>query len=198
MATTSNPIMVQTPGTSYVEWSPVIAGTVLACAVSLVLLQFGQALGLSATTHYDDSYTAGKVFAIGLWLLWVQLMASMSGGYLAGRMRGPWEKATHESELRDGAHGLLVWAASTLVAAAVAAIGAVLATIAVHHGIDADAGRDTHISEALARRYGIIFGFGMVASSIVSAVAAWWMGTLGGDHRDRSAGSKLNIYFRKR
>jgi len=188
-------------GFSYVEWGSVIAGAVLATAVSLVLLQFGQAVGLSVPRQYDDSYTALKVFIIGLWLLWVQLMASMSGGYLAGRMRGTWSNtATDESEIRDGVHGLLVWASGTLVAAAAATVGAVLAALAVQHGVDAAQQANAEaatIPAALARKYGIIFGFGLVASSIVSAVAAYWMGTLGGDHRDRGVDTSRFTFRRK-
>lgn len=189
-------------GTSYVEWGCVIAGTVIACAVSLILLQFGQALGLAVPERYDDSYTALKVLIIGLWLLWVQLMASMSGGYLAGRMRGRVPGAVEaESEIRDGAHGLLVWASSSLVAMFVAGVAAVLHTIALHNGVDmaqeANA-RAAAIPEALAERYGIIFGFGAVASSIVSAVAAYWMGTVGGDHRDDNSIDWSRFSFRVR
>jgi len=193
MATTIN-----TNNTSgYVEWSPVIAGSVLAGAVSLVLVQFGNTLGFSVPSRYDESYTAAKILIIGLWLLWMQLMASMSGAYLAGRMRSPWSNTTaHESDLRDGAHGLLVWALSSLVAAITAAIGAVLTTVAAHHGIDAGMDNETNITTVQAHRYAIIFGFGLTASYIVSAVASWWMGTLGGDHRDRSAGANLRISFR--
>lgn len=186
------------PDSSYIEWSAVIAGTVLACAVSLVLLQFGNALGFSITTHYDASYTPGKVLVIGLWLLWVQLMASMSGGYLAGRMRSGWMDNSHEGEIRDGAHGLLVWASSSLVAAAAAAIGGVLATIAAHHGVDVNVENEARVSADLARRYTVIFGFGMVASYIVSAVAGYWLATIGGDHRDKASGGNLRIYFRRK
>lgn len=195
-ASTSN-----TNGISYVEWSSVIAGVVLACAVSIVLLQFGQSIGLSIPERFDDSYTAGKVFITGLWLLWVQLMASMSGAYIAGRMRGTWANASaSESELRDGAHGLLVWAASTLVAVAAAAVGAVLTRLALEHGVDvaqAANAEAAQIPEALVRRYGIIFSFGLTASSVVSAVASYWMGTVGGDHRDGEVDSS-RFSFRKK
>jgi hypothetical protein len=175
-------------GVSYVEWGSVIAGTVIACAVSVLLLQFGQAIGLSIPERFDDSYTAMKVLVIGLWLLWVQLMASMSGGYLAGRMRATWSASTSsESEIRDGIHGLLVWALSTLVAIVAAALAAFLSALAVHYGVDAAQeahARANSIPEALAHKYAVIFGFSAVASSIVSAIAAYWMGTVGGDHRD--------------
>lgn len=186
MATTSNNTAIT--GGSYVEWSTIIAGTVVACTVSLLLLQFGQAIGLSIPERFNDSYTAQKVFVIGLWLLWVQLMASMSGAYLAGRMRSPWANSSvSESEIRDGVHGLLVWASSTLVAVAAAAFAGIISAIALQHGIDA--AQKAHaeveaIPAALAHKYAVIFGFSAVASSIVSAVAAYAMGTVGGDHRD--------------
>ena len=187
MATASN-ITSSNGGVSYVEWGSVIAGTVIACAVSLLLLQFGQTIGLSIPARFDESYTAKKVLVIGVWLLWVQLMASMSGGYLAGRMRGTWANASaSESEIRDGVHGLLVWASSTLIAVIAASIAGIFATIAFLHGVDI--AQEAHakasaIPEALAHKYSVIFGFAAVASSIVSAVAAYWMGTVGGDHRD--------------
>jgi hypothetical protein len=176
---------------------------VIACAVSLILLQFGQSIGLSMPRRYDTSYTALKILVIGLWLLWTQLMASMAGGYLAGRMRGTWSHASaSESEIRDGVHGLLVWALSTLVAMLAAAAAAFLAALAVQYGVDT--AQATHaeaaaVPEALARKYGIIFGFGAVASSIVSAVAAYWMGTVGGDHRDQQPDlSRFSFRNRKR
>lgn len=192
MATRTSPS--DTQGVSYVEWSAVIAGAVLACAVSLVLLQFGNALGLSiARFPRDQVITSGKVLVVGLWLLWVQLMASMSGGYLAGRMRGTWGNANAESEIRDGAHGLLVWATSSLVAVAAATIAAFLTALATQHGVDSD----VEVPADMLRRSSVILGFSLAASSLVSAVAAWWMGTLGGDHRDKGADVSHYISFRR-
>jgi|GEM_PF-1220695 len=187
MVTASNTNLV-TGGVSYIEWGSIIAGTVIACAVSLLLLQFGQTIGLSIPARFDESYTARKVLVIGIWLLWVQLMASMSGGYLAGRMRSPWGNANaSESEIRDGIHGLLVCATSTLVAAVTAAIAAILSAVALHYGVDmaqeAQAKAEA-IPAALSHKYSVIFGFSATAGTIVSAVAAYWMGTVGGDHRD--------------
>lgn len=182
-------------GHSYVEWSAVAAGAVLACAVSLVLLQFGNGLGLSVTSIQQmDDITAGKVMVVSLWLFWVQLMASMSGGYLAGRMRAPWEAASPESEIRDGTHGLLVWAVSTLVAVAAATFAGFLTALAQQQGADADMA----VTQDTLRRSGIIFGFGLAASSIVAALAAWWMATVGGDHRDRKADASAYFSFRKK
>lgn len=105
---------------SYVDWPAIFAGATVAAAISLVLLTFGSALGLSLTSaHEGESMSLFWIAIIGgLWLLWVQVSASIAGGYLAGRMRRRHGDATeYESDIRDGSHGLVVWALATLVAA---------------------------------------------------------------------------------
>jgi hypothetical protein len=183
---------------SYVEFAPIIAGSILACAISAVLFQFGGALGLSASRiDYEAEYLSWRVIAIGLWLFWVQLIASMSGGYIAGRLREPVAGANpHEVEMRDGMHGLLVWATSTVLMVIAVAIGTFLTTIAASYGVEAE--NRAMASDALARRSGIILGFALSASSIVSAIAAWWTGTLGGDHRDGALDLSKMFSFRKK
>jgi len=111
---------------SHFEWAPVIAGTVLASAISLVLLTFGSAIGLSMVSPFEGEGASGTMFAIALalWLLWVIVSSFVAGGYLAGRMRRRSLDATpHEVEMRDGAHGLTVWALGILVAALMASAG---------------------------------------------------------------------------
>jgi hypothetical protein len=188
------PIQTQTLApVSTVEWSPIIAGTLLACAVSAILTHFGNGLGLSFTNlKSDDLVTAHSVFALGLWLLWTQISASLMGGYLAGRMLSPWG-AGHESELRDGAHGLIVWALSTVLTALVVGAAAAVAALAVNHGID-----HPELSHETAKKLGIVSGFALLASSLVSAVIAWYMATLGGDHRDRKVDARGHYSFRRR
>jgi hypothetical protein len=107
----------------YVDWPAIIAGAIVATAVAFLMLTFGTALGLSFVSPYR---TPGEgalwLFAVaaGLWLMWVQGSAYMAGGYLAGRMRRRhYEAVGDEVEVRDGAHGLVVWALGTLIAAAV-------------------------------------------------------------------------------
>ena len=177
--------MSGTPGVSYVEWSSVLAGAVLALALSFILLQFGGLIGLSVFEPVQsDEKTRWMVVAIGLWLFWVQLMSSMAGGYLAGRMRGPiGDSSGHESEVRDGAHGLLVWATCTLVIIAASAIASALASMGVDH-THATA-HHADVAENLTKNAGIIFGFAGAAGSLVSAAAACWLSTIGGDHRNK-------------
>ena len=47
--------------TSFVEWGAVLAGAVLAVAISFVLLTFGAAIGLSATSPWPNSGVSAKV-----------------------------------------------------------------------------------------------------------------------------------------
>jgi hypothetical protein len=101
---------------SYVEWAPVIAGAVLAGAISFVLLTFGTAIGLSLLSPYaGQSYGRAAASVAALWGLVVPIGSLLIGGYIAGRMRAPREGADEaETEFRDGLHGALVWGVSVL------------------------------------------------------------------------------------
>jgi hypothetical protein len=108
---------------SFVEWGAVIAGAFLAAAISFVLLTFGTAIGLSATSPWPQSGISGRVLATlaVLWTMVQQIGAFMAGGYVAGRMRARWHEPTqHEVEFRDGLHGGLVWAVGIVIGAALA------------------------------------------------------------------------------
>jgi len=184
-------------GASYVEWSAVIAGAVLAMAISVVLLQFGSAIGLAVTEPLrgEGLDPAWRTIAIGIWLLWVQLLASLSGGYLAGRMRAPVLDSTpHEMEFRDGVHGLLVWAVAMVVVAAGTALAAALAALAPE---TAGQAARTQAMLDLEANKSTIFAFAAAAISIVSAVAAWWAATVGGDHRDKAVDFSRYLTFRR-
>ena len=108
------------PGISFVEWGAVLAGAVLAAAISFVLLTFGTAIGLSATSPWPNSGTSVKVIAslAVFWAMVQQIGAFMAGGYVAGRMRARWHETGHEAEFRDGLHGGLVWAVGVVIGAA--------------------------------------------------------------------------------
>ena len=119
---------------SYVDWAAIIGGIVLASAISLVLLAFGSAVGLSFTNFrtYTGVSPIWVAIAAASWLLWVQISSFMAGGYLTGRLRRRFHDATeHESDVRDGAHGLLVWAGALVVGAiiAIGGLGAAVSTI---------------------------------------------------------------------
>jgi len=111
---------------SYIDWAAIIGGIILASAISLVLLAFGSAIGLGFADFGagDDVSPIWIAIAAATWLLWVQISSFMAGGYLTGRLRRRFRDAgEHESDVRDGAHGLLVWAGALVVGALIAAGG---------------------------------------------------------------------------
>ncbi len=116
---------VAADGVSYLDWSAILAGALLATAIALVLFAFGTALGLGMVSPEEGS-VPGRWLAIaaGLWFVWVAVSANMAGGYLAGRMRRRTGDATaDESDTRDGANGLTVWALAVLISAFLATTG---------------------------------------------------------------------------
>jgi hypothetical protein len=108
----------------YVDWPAIIAGAVLASAISFVLFTFGTGIGLSLTSPYPGESVSPTAFAVvlGLWVLWVSVSSFIAGAYLTGRLRRRiGDASAHEVEIRDAAHGLLVWALSALIGAMLAA-----------------------------------------------------------------------------
>jgi hypothetical protein len=99
----------------------------VASAISLVLVTFGSAIGLSLTSPFDNTgmSAVGLAIALGLWLVWVQVSSFLAGGYVTGRMRRRAYDATeHESDVRDGMHGLVMWGTGVLVGALFLALSA--------------------------------------------------------------------------
>ena len=119
-----------------------IAGTVLASAISIVLFAFGTAVGLSMVSPYEGEGTSKTAYfiALGLWSLWIVVSSFMAGGYLAGRLRRRIGDGTpHEVEVRDGAHGLVAWA-----------LGVLIASLMMLHGVTGVAGSAAAVTVAHA------------------------------------------------
>lgn len=115
------------PRGSYLDWGAILAGGVLALAISFLLISFGASLGLSMTSPYrgEGVSAAWLAIAAGVWFAWVMVTSFGAGGYLAGRMRRHAGDATpDEVSVRDGAHGLMVWATGALISMVMAATGA--------------------------------------------------------------------------
>ncbi len=131
--TAPSPVATPAARAGYLEWSPIVAGALLAAGLSFVLLTFGAAIGLSATSPWPNSGASAKLIAgvAVFWTLVQQIGAFMAGGYIAGRMRTRWNDAPQdEVEFRDGLHGGLVWAVGIVIGAALllATAGAVART----------------------------------------------------------------------
>src|ERR1041384_4668754 len=115
------------PAGRYVDWGPIIVGTLGALAITVVLMTFGGALGLSVTSAQPYAGLSAQALAVlaGLYAVLVHVARFATGGYLAGRMRTPWATTdTVESHFRDGGHGFAVWALGVVVGAALALSGA--------------------------------------------------------------------------
>jgi hypothetical protein len=118
----------------YVDWGAILAGTILASAISTLLFAFGTGIGLSMVSPYEGEGVSKTAYfvALGLWTLWVVVSSFMAGGYVSGRMRrrtGDGDR--HEVEVRDGVHGLSVWALGTVVASILFALGVSGAAVGV-------------------------------------------------------------------
>jgi hypothetical protein len=114
------------PNVHYVDWGAVILGTVVASGVAIVLVTFGSAIGLSMISPYRGEGVSSTAYfiALGLWSLWVVVSSFMAGGYLAGRLRRRIGDASeHESDVRDGSHGLAVWGLGIVAASLLLVIG---------------------------------------------------------------------------
>jgi hypothetical protein len=116
----------------FLQWGPVIAGALVAAALSLVLIAFGSAIGLgvlSSSSTWRDTSPALTV-ASGIYLLLTALVSFGLVGYVAGRLRERWHPTAHANvvEFRDGVHGVLSWAIAAVVSGLVigASVGGVV------------------------------------------------------------------------
>ena len=112
---------------SYIDWPSIAAGGVVASAVSIIMLTFGGALGLSLVSAEPREGVSAQWFLIaaGIWFLWVAISSFGAGGYIAGRMRRRTGDATaSESDVRDGVNGLVVWGLGVLLAVVLSLSGA--------------------------------------------------------------------------
>jgi hypothetical protein len=122
----TTPAAASTTESSYVDWPAIIAGIVFASALSVLFISFGSAVGLNFVDFNSREGAAPWLIGIGAasWFLWVQISSFMAGGYLTGRLRRRhFDSTEDESDMRDGAHGLLVWGGAMILGAALAVGG---------------------------------------------------------------------------
>jgi hypothetical protein len=119
------PVEAATP---FLQWTSVVAGAFVAAAVSIILIAFGAAIGLSIVSSSPSWRDASPALTVasGLYLLLAALVSFGFGGYIAGRLRERWSTSAHSDivEFRDGTHGLLAWAIAVVITGLVAAASA--------------------------------------------------------------------------
>lgn len=169
---------------SAVSWSAVIAGTVAAIALTLILLSLGSAFGLASVSPWPGVGAKPTSFTIGagIWLVITQWLSAVLGGYLAGRLRVRWHGLhTDETFFRDTAHGLLTWATATVVMAIVAVIATVM-TSATAPPVDATATKEAIDA---ARKAAAAFAGFTALSLLIGAFVGSVGGAIGGGLRDK-------------
>ena len=102
---------------SGLSWSGIIAGVFAAIAVTFIFIALGTGIGLSLASPFSVSPSAGTLTILGaVWLVFAQAIGFATGGYVAGRLRRePMPVHTGETNFRDAASGLVVWAIGVLV-----------------------------------------------------------------------------------
>jgi hypothetical protein len=119
-------VLASEPAHHYVDWGAILAGVAVAAGISIVLSAFGTAIGFSMVSPYEGEGTPRAVYltVLGLWTLWIVVSSFMAGGYIAGRLRRrTGDGNPHEVEVRDGAHGLIVWGLGIVVASMLLVLG---------------------------------------------------------------------------
>ena len=114
---------INNDASAYVDWPAIVAGAVIAAAISFVLFAFGTAVGLSIASPYPSESVSAPTFAIvlALWILWVTVLSFLIGGYFTGLLMRQRVVGDHEREMRDGMHGALTWGLGVLLGAIIAA-----------------------------------------------------------------------------
>jgi hypothetical protein len=96
-----------------VSWGAVLAGVVVALVTHLILNLFGIGIGAAildpAAGSTENPSASTFSMGAGIWFALSGIMASLAGGYAAGRLAGKPKEST------AGWHGLTAWALTTLV-----------------------------------------------------------------------------------
>lgn len=104
-----------------ISWQSIIAGTIAALAISIVLGVLGVALGFTVIKPTSDEPTSGLGVAFGVWGVISVILSLAVGGYVAGMFSG----------VRGVEHGFMVWA-TVLIAATLfsgLAVGSAVKTV---------------------------------------------------------------------
>jgi hypothetical protein len=107
------------------QWAPIVAGALVACAVSSIMVTFGATVGLgvsSTAPTWRDASVALWLLS-GIYLILQALVSFGCGGYLVGRCRTSYQHdIADDTEKRDGLHGIASWALAVVLGAVLAAL----------------------------------------------------------------------------
>ena len=165
---------------SAVSWPAIIAGAFVAAAATLLLLVLGTGLGFAAISPWPAHGVSSGEYAAtsAIWIIVMQWVSAGVGGYVAGRLRTRWVGThTHEVFFRDTAHGLVTWAAATVLVAVAAASSL---SLAEGREMAASALSATVSADKAAAHAAIFTALAMLVGAFIASVSA----ALGGRLRD--------------
>lgn len=163
---------------SAVSWDAIWAGAAASIALLFVLVSLSAGFGLKMAPRWPAGVEA-KDFtpALGAVFVACQVVASMLGGYLAGRLRTKWLHVhDHETYFRDTAHGLLAWATSVVGLLVLGALATQAPAAPAAELTPAEMVRAGQIAAQIS----LFLGIGALTSAFAASVAA----TIGGLRRD--------------
>jgi hypothetical protein len=107
------------------DWGAVLAGAVVATAVTFFLVSAGSGLGLALTSARHAAGSGIKTFlALGaIYFVAAEAFGLAVGGHITGRLMGSAD-ASEEEAFRADAHGLAVWALAVLFGLGLMALAA--------------------------------------------------------------------------
>ncbi|MFC5067368.1 PhnA-like protein [Flaviflagellibacter deserti] len=102
---------IRTVAINQISWSAVFAGVVTALALHVILNLLGLGIGAATIEPTTGETPDAQTFSIGAGIWWTVsgILASLAGGYVAGRTSGKPKGST------AGFHGFASWATTTLV-----------------------------------------------------------------------------------
>jgi hypothetical protein len=108
------------------SWGPVVAGAVIAAAVTFFLISAGSGLGLALTSARSATGTGPKTFLTlgAIYFVAAQAFGFAIGGHVVGRLMPPAATDSEEETFRADAHGLAVWALAVVFGLALLALTA--------------------------------------------------------------------------
>ena len=109
------------------SWGPVVAGAVIATAVTFFLVLIGSGLGLALTSARSATGTGLKTFLTlgAIYFVAAQAFGFAIGGHVAGRLMPPSVTDSEEETFRADAHGLTVWGLAVVFGLGLLALTAV-------------------------------------------------------------------------
>lgn len=147
------------------SWSLVLAGGVIAAAVTFVLLTLGAGIGLLFV--HPSGPPQGLFSGGAIYFFVAEAFGFAVGGHVAGRLMGPVVESPVQEEIRAAIHGLAVWAVTVL--ATVVLVGVAGHALATLYGIVPEPSPRVAATVSLWTALGLLFG-ALVA--MVSAVTA--------------------------